>query len=56
MPQETLLNMRDLLNRKMLFVNEKQAKESGEVVVKKPRAISDGKRESDWAEEKQQDV
>ena len=56
MPQETLLNMRDLLNRKMLFVNEKQAKESGEVVVKKARAILDGKRESDWGEEKQQDV
>ena len=47
MPQETPLNMRDLLNRNMLFVNEKQAKEPGEVVVKKARAILDGKRGSD---------
>ena len=56
MPQETPLNMRDLLNRKMLFINEKQAKAPGEVVVKKASAILDGKRGSDWGEEKKQDV
>ena len=56
MPQETPLNMRDLLNRNMLFVNDKQAKEAGEVVAKKAKAILDGKRGSDWGEEKQQEV
>ena len=56
MPQETPLNMRDLLNRKMLFINEKQAKGPGEVVAKKAKAILDGKRGSDWGEEKKQDV
>ena len=33
--------------RNMLFVNEKQAKEPGEVVAKKARPILDGKRGSD---------
>ncbi len=43
MPQETPLNVRDLLNRNMLFINEKQAKESGEDVAKEARFILDGK-------------
>lgn len=56
MPQETPLNMREILSRNMLFVNDKDARELGEAVINKAKAILDSKRGSDWSEEKQYEV
>lgn len=53
---EIPLNMRDILNRRLLFTNDKEARTPGDPVIKKAMAIIDRKRGSDWSEEKQHEV
>ena len=56
MPQETPLNMRNLLNRNVFFVNDNQATGPGEVIFKAGQGHPERQAGSGCGEDRQQEV